>query len=139
MDKLDTGVPVHIEKTEPFELVTEAAGLTEEHNIEPNLQVVNTTFSIASDNRVELRVVLKLNGCLYQMRSIEVINEVAVNEEAPKTKDNEYALKLYYAEANEEVWSIAKRYNTGAEAIITENDMESDRIVTPTMLLIPIV
>jgi hypothetical protein len=73
------------------------------------------------------------------MRSIEVIKEVTVNEDVPKNRDTDYALKLYYAEENEDVWSIAKRYNTGAEAIITENDMESDRITTPTMLLIPII
>jgi len=137
--RLDNGSPVFIEKTEPFELITEFAGLTEEHNVEPNLQVINTTYSISAENQVELRIVLKLNGCLYQMRSIEVINEIAVNEDAPKAKDNEYALKLYYAEENEEVWNIAKRYNTGAEAIITENDMESGKITTPCMLLIPIV
>jgi hypothetical protein len=137
--RLDNNTPVFIEKTEPFELITEAAGLTEEHSIEPNLQVVNTTYSVSAENRIELRVVLRLSGCLYQMRSIEVIKEISVNEDAPKVKNNEYALKLYYAEENEEVWNIAKRYNTGAEAIITENDMESDKITTPCMLLIPII
>jgi len=137
--RLDTGAPIFIEKTEPFELITEFAGLTEEHSVEPNLQVINTTYSISAENKVELRLVLKMGGCLYQMRSIEVINEIVINEEAPKVKDNEYALKLYYAEENEEVWHIAKRYNTDAEAIIAENDMESNQIVTPCMLLIPIV
>jgi hypothetical protein len=149
--RLDNKAPVHIEKTEPFELITEIPeNLSgKEYSIESNLQVINTTYSISSGgdsaggnsacNRVELRVVLRLNGCLYQMRSVEVIKEISINREAPKRKENEYALKLYYAEENEEVWSIAKRYNTGAEAIITENDMESDRITTPCMLLIPIV
>jgi hypothetical protein len=142
--RLDTGAPVFIEKSEPFELTAEANGLTDQHHIEPNLQVVNTTFSIAADNRVDLRVVLKLNGCLYQTRSIEVIKEISINQEVPKEKETDYALKLYYAEENEDIWSIAKRYNTGAQAIITENDMEtdqsgSDRITSPTMLLIPIV
>jgi hypothetical protein len=74
------------------------------------------------------------------MRSIEVIKEIVINEEVPKNRDTEYALKLYYAEENEDVWNIAKRYNTSAAAIITENDMETDdTITTPTMLLIPIV
>jgi hypothetical protein len=137
--RLDNGLPVYIEKTEAFELVTEVAGLTEHHSIEPNLQVVNTTYSISSENKVDLRVVLKLNGCLYEMRSVEVIKEVVINEDAPKNRDTDYALKLYYAEESEDVWNIAKRYNTSAEAIVTENDMECDKITTPTMLLIPIV
>ncbi|MCL2036398.1 MAG: DUF3794 domain-containing protein [Oscillospiraceae bacterium] len=145
--RLSTGTPTYIEKSEPFEIVTEVSGLsefTEQHSIEPNLQVINTTYSISAENRVDIRAVLKLTGCLYQVRSIEVIKEVSVNEDAPKAGNHEYALKLYYAEENEDIWSIAKRYNTSAEAIIAENDMEieqsgSDRITSPCMLLIPIV
>ncbi|MCL2634529.1 MAG: DUF3794 domain-containing protein [Oscillospiraceae bacterium] len=143
--RLDNNTPVYVEKSEPFELVTEATGSSlnsdglENHSIEPNLQVTNVTYSISSDNRVDLRVLLRLNGCLYQLNSIEVIKEITVNEDAPKTKDTDYALKLYYAEENEDVWSIAKRYNTGAEAIITENDLENEKITEPCMLLIPIV
>jgi hypothetical protein len=137
--RLDNNAPVYIEKAEPFEMIAEVPGLTDSHSIEPNLQVVGTTYTITSDNRVEVRVALKFSGCLYEMRSVEVIKEITVNEDAPKNRDTEYALKLYYAEENEVVWDIAKRYNTGAEAIITENDMEGDTIVSPTMLLIPIV
>ncbi|MCL1903764.1 MAG: DUF3794 domain-containing protein [Oscillospiraceae bacterium] len=147
--RLDNNAPVYIEKTEAFELITSVESVfrdaDSEYSIESNLQVVNTTYSVSGSNQVELRVVLKLGACLYQMRSIEVIKEISINRDAPKQKDNEFALKLYYAEANEEVWDIAKRYNTGAAAIIAENDMESNleedtaKVTNPCMLLIPIV
>jgi LysM repeat protein len=133
------GMPAFIEKAEPFELVTEVPMVGNEYSFEPNLQVLHTAFSISSDNRVEIRVNLSLNGCLYLINSINVIREITVNEEKPKEKNSEYALKLYYAEDGEDVWGIAKRYNTSAEAIITENDLESDRVEIPSMLLIPIV
>ena len=139
MGRLVGGSPVFVEKVEQFELVSEVEGLTKEHVIDPNLQVINTTYSISAENRVEIRVTLKLNGALYQMRSIQVIKDISINAEKPKTRNNEYALKLYYAEKNENVWHIAKRYNTSAEAIITENDMEHEKVTTPCMLLIPIV
>jgi len=135
--KLENSAPVFLEKTEQFELVTDASGLTEEHVVEPNLQVTSTAYSISSDKKVDVRVALKLSGCLYRINSLEVIKEITVNSDAPKKKENDYALKLYYAEENEEVWNIAKRYNTGADAIIAENDMESDRVNSPCMLLIP--
>jgi LysM repeat protein len=144
--RFDNNMPIFLEKTEQFELVAEVmqTGLTNAADgtdfiVNSNLQVVGTTYSITSDNKVEVRVVLRLNGCLYQVRAVEVVKEITVNTEAPKTRDTEYALKLYYAEKNENVWSIAKRYNTSADAIITENDMESEKITTPSMLLIPIV
>jgi len=136
---LEGGVPVFIEKAEPFELVAEVPMISPEYSFEPNLQVLHTAFSISSDNKVEIRVNLSLSGCLYLVNSINVIREITVNEEKPKEKSSEYALKLYYAEDGEDVWGIAKRYNTSAEAIITENDLESDRVEVPSMLLIPIV
>ena len=152
MGRLDNNSPVYIEKTESFELVTSVEATTtcvddSEYSVEANLQVVNTTYSISGNNQVELRVALRLGACLYRLRSVEVIKDIAVNGDAPKQKENEHALKLYYAEANEEIWDIAKRYNTAAKAIISENDMESGggfqedtaKVATPCMLLIPIV
>jgi len=135
--RLENAAPVFLEKTEQFELVTEASGLADEYSIEHNLQVANVTYGISSDNKVDVRVALKLSACIYKLRSLEVIKDITVNADAPKKKENDYALKLYYAEENEDVWNIAKRYNTGADAIIAENDMESDRVTSPCMLLIP--
>jgi hypothetical protein len=136
---LEGGTPVFIEKAEPFELITEVPMISPEYSFEPNLQVLHTAFSISGDNRVEIRVNLSLTGCLYLVNSINVIRDITVNQEKPKEKNSEYALKLYYAEDGEDVWGIAKRYNTSADAIITENDLESDRVEIPSMLLIPIV
>ena len=135
---LDSGAPVFIEKAEPFELVTEVPSISAEYSIEPNLQVMHVAFSITAESRVDIRVNLSLNACLYLINSINVIRDIAVNQEKPKEKNTEYALKLYYAEDGEDVWGIAKRYNTSAEAIIVENDLESDRVEIPCMLLIPI-
>jgi len=136
---LDSGMPVFIEKSEPFELVTEVPMLSSEYSIEPNLQVTHVAFSLSGDNKIDIRVNLSLNACLYIINSINVIRDITVNQEKPKDKNTEYALKLYYAEDGEDIWGIAKRYNTSAEAIITENDLEGDRVEIPSMLLIPIV
>ncbi|MDR2533013.1 MAG: DUF3794 domain-containing protein [Oscillospiraceae bacterium] len=136
---IEGGAPVFIEKAEPFELIIEVPMLSSEYSIEPNLQVTHVAFSINGDNRVDIRINLSLNACLYLINSINVIRDITVNQEKPKEKNSEYALKLYYAEDGEDIWGIAKRYNTSAEAIITENDLEGDRVETPSMLLIPIV
>ncbi|MDR2559679.1 MAG: DUF3794 domain-containing protein [Oscillospiraceae bacterium] len=136
---LDGGMPALIEKSEPFELVLEVPMLSSEYSIEPNLQVTQTAFTLSGESKVDIRVNLSLNACLYMINSINVIRDITVNREKPKEKSAEYALKLYYAEDGEDIWGIAKRYNTSADAIITENDLESDRVEFPSMLLIPIV
>lgn len=136
---LENNLPVFIEKSEPFELTFEVPDISSEYSFEPNLQVTQVTFSINGDKKVEIRVDLSLNGCLYLMNSVNVIRDITVNKEKPKEKNNDYALKLYYAEGGEDIWGIAKRYNTSADAIIAENDLEGDRMENSGMLLIPIV
>ncbi|MCL2697716.1 MAG: DUF3794 domain-containing protein [Oscillospiraceae bacterium] len=136
---LDGGMPAFIEKSEPFELVTEVPMISSEYSVEPNLQVTQVGFSLGGENRVDIKVNLSFNACLYLINSINVIRDITVNQEKPKDKNTDYALKLYYAEDGEDIWGIAKRYNTSAEAIITENDLEGDRVDVPSMLLIPIV
>lgn len=137
--RLDSGMPVFIDKSEPFELSVEAACAGAEYNISTNLQITHVTYSISSDNHIDLRINLQFSACMYEVYSVRILRDIAVNEDKPKEKSTEFALKLYYAEESEEIWGIAKRYNTSADAIITENDLESDRVQTPCMLLIPIV
>lgn len=138
LGKLADDAPVYMEKSQVFELIVEVSELSSESRIEPVLQVASTTYSINSENQIDVRVTLNFRGCLYQVQSIDVVKEIAVNEDKPKRKNTEYGLKLYFADPNEDVWSIAKRYNTSASAIISENDLESE-IIVGGMLLIPMI
>ena len=138
MGRLENGTPVFLEKSEPFEIGAEAIG-EEGCTIEPDLQVSSVSYSITGDNNVELRVILELNGCLYGVRNVDVINDIEIDAEKPKEKNTDYALKLYFAEENEEIFAIAKHYNTSAAAIMAENELEAEVTAEPCMLLIPIV
>lgn len=136
--RLADGNPIFIEKNEPFECVsnTQASG---EFSIIPDIQVADTGFSISSDNKVELRIMLAFNACIYRLCSVNAIKEISVDTDKPKQKISDYALKLYYAEKGEDIWNIAKHYNTCADAIVAENDLENDVLTSPAMLLIPII
>ena len=79
-----------------------------------------------------------LNGCAYRLKNITVIENVLLDSEKPKEKSSEYALKMYYAEENEEIFAVAKRYNTKPEAIMEENELEEEVLSAPCLLLIPI-
>ncbi len=136
--RLESGLPVYIEKVQPFELSVPVSGLNGDSVIEPSVQVSSVSYSMTSDSEIELRVSVSMQGCLYQTGLVEVVKEISVNTDSPKQKNNEYGLKLYFAEENEDVWSIAKQYNTDCEQIKSENDIQGDK-VPAGMLLIPIV
>ena len=44
---------------------------------------------------------------------------------------------IYFSDAGESVWNIARRYNTTMEAIMRENHLESEQVPEKCMLLIP--
>lgn len=141
-----TGAPVFLEKSEPVELVCEinsgvnpVSGFEEENSvIEPDIQVTDVSFNINGDRAVEVRVGISLSGCIYRLRDVTVIENVLINSDKPKEKSTEYALKMYYAEENEEIFAVAKRYNTKPEAIMEENELEEEVLSAPCLLLIPI-
>ena len=68
-----------------------------------------------------------------------MVEDVTVDEETVKEVDKNTALTIYYCDTGEEVWQIAKRYNTSVDAIMQSNDLEDDRIGDKRTLLIPIV
>ena len=76
------------------------------------------------------------SGSLYSQYRKNVLCDVAVDESRPKTRQ-ENLLYLYYAGEQEQIWEIAKRYNTSVEAIREGNQLEGGVIGEKTMLLIP--
>ncbi len=133
----DSGTPVFVEKTEPVELSCDI-GITDENcGLEPDIQITDVSFNINGDSSAELRITFTLNGCIYRMKNVSVIESVILDEDKPKEKNSEYGLKMYYAEKDEEIFGIAKRYNTKPEAIMEENELEEDVLTAPCLLLIP--
>lgn len=134
-----TGTPVYIEKSEPIELSCEIGVIDENSAIEPNIQIADVSYNINGDFSAELRITISLNGCIYKLKTVSVIEDVLLDTEKPKVKSSEYALKMYFAGANEEIFAVAKRYNTKPEAIMEENELEEDVLSAPCLLLIPII
>ena len=136
--KKEDGAPLFIEKTSPFEMTVAVSGVNADSSIEPYLQVTSVGYSIDGEGRIDVRANVLVQGCLYQSVSVDIIKDVAVDESVCKEKQSDYLLKLYFAEKDELVWDIAKRYNTSAEAILCENGIEEGE-TADGMLLIPIV
>ncbi len=94
---------------------------------------------MASTNSIEVKADVRINGCIYDHSCCNIINEIDIDESSIKKRDGDYALKLYYAEPDEEIWEIAKKYSTSVQAIVDENELENDIIRSKKMILIPIV
>lgn len=48
-------------------------------------------------------------------------------------------MTIYYADAEKNIWSIAKRYNTSLSAVMEENGLEEEILPEKQIVLIPMI
>lgn len=134
----DGGIPIVLDKADSIEAETDIA--SDESFISlPGASVTGVSFGITGDNSAEIRAQVNVSGLVGRTETVNAVNEITINEESPKRADTEYALRLYFADGDEKVWDISKRYNTSAAAIIAENELDSETDTVSGMILIPIV
>lgn len=105
----------------------------------PPVQVQSCTYTLAGSDTVSVQTELLLSGQIMQQQTQMLLTDVQIDPEQPLPVTENYALRLYFAQPEESLWEIAKRYHTSETAIREENDIPADRLNTPQMLLIPIV
>ncbi|MBE6886104.1 MAG: DUF3794 domain-containing protein [Ruminococcaceae bacterium] len=88
---------------------------------------------------LELRAELRWEGELRTLLTRTVLTDVRLDEEHPLERDPAIGLIVYYADAGERIWDIAKRYRTSAAAVQEENETESEILPNRCMLMIPMV
>lgn len=102
----------------------------------PSLTVRGVSYTLAGD-QIDVRCEIGVQGSVISQRSENTINDIVLNEDAPKAKDDDSALVIYYGDAGEELWDIAKRYNTSVAAILEENHAERETLAEHQTLFIP--
>lgn len=132
------GEPVYTEKMMEFEYAHDWAGRPEAIKCDAGVTVLSLSYRITGSNGIEVRAELGFTASVRQSESYRVICSVSADESKPKPKDNAASLIIYYADAGETIWNIARAYCTSVEAIQQENDLMGDTIETRSMLLIPV-
>lgn len=87
---------------------------------------------------IEVRAELHLEAEIARRITFKAISQVSADETKTAEKDESTPLCLYYAEAGESLWSIAREYRTSVENIRAENDLSGDTVENRGMLMIPV-
>lgn len=131
-------LPVLLEKDDTFEFSSIFNGITSSTVIEPKISVMACSYNLSSANTISVKADLKICANLYSSSEIDVITDLNIDENSKKQQDGDYAIKLYYGVENEDIWDIAKKYNSSVDAIINENDLTGDKLDKSGMIIIPI-
>ncbi len=138
---LQDDIPIYIEKFIDFQTSVPIKNL-DAGDIRYDLEVKNRKINYSLNNdSMDLKIDLNLEGYIYQNKVKNVITDIKVSEnDKVKEKNDNNSLIVYYAQPGEDVWELAKKYNTNISAILNENeDLEEGIIKEKRMLLIPVV
>ena len=94
---------------------------------------------VISDGMLELCCDFIVSGVLIEWENKNFITDLEVDINKPRQSDPMLGMIIYYAEAGEQVWDIAKRFGALPESIISDNALKSDIIENDMPLIIPAV
>ncbi len=130
----EKGVPSYTEKSFDCELQYK---LTEGELFGGNAEgtVKDITWNVTDKNTVNVSADVVFEGEIFRKIKKKLCTDITVNETAPKS-DRDCALILYYPQKGEDLWSIAKKYNTTVKLLEEENELKSGETVDGKMLII---
>ena len=98
-------------------------------------EVLSSSYTLSSDNSIELRLNLKVSGIIYNIEELDVITDMQKTETClPNTAAS---ITVYFVQDNETLWDIAKKYYTTVDDIICINELSETTIKKDMRILIP--
>ncbi len=135
----DEEQPINSLKHEiPFKHTVGVDNIRQDENCNIQLAVENLTYDVLSGSEIELK--MAVNMALKPIKPLEVnlLDKIEEREEDEPRAENKYSILIYFAQENDTLWSIAKRYGTTILNIENINDMEDSSIISPgQQILIP--
>lgn len=135
----EDGTPYSVEKEEAFSIVVPMDNTSENCVFDVKVYPLSCSYTMVSDNEVEIKTDIKVSGTVCCTEYFSGIDSISVDEASAVEHNKACALKLYFADAGESVWEISKHYRTSPDAVINENDLDSDTLADSRMLIIPII
>lgn len=104
----------------------------------PSLRAAGQSYSFGGEGSLEIRCEVAMAGCVYRCSGQPLICEITLDENRRKQVGVEKGLYICRAEAGEDLWDIARRYNTSVDHILEENQLTNGSLEKRTMLLVPV-
>ena len=134
----EKGIPSYLEKSFDLELVQNLPSEKGRLSGDVYGMIKNLSWSVTGKNNLSVSADVSVEGEICRKFSKKLCVDITVDEAATKKKDD-CAVILYYPQKGEELWSIAKRYNTTIKLLEEENDLKNKETDDGMMLIVPTV
>ena len=127
---------VYSEKNVRFECAVSQTVACQNVRSECSVAIKNCGYSVSGDSKLEIQAELCLHCALYEDIPARQICSVELDESRPKSPENRPAAVLYFAEPGEELWDIAREYNSSVESIRIDNGIDGDTVDESRLLIV---
>ena len=130
----DPALPVgSFQEDFPFRHILEVDGAQSHMDCSSEAVAEHVGHTLLAQDEAELKILVLCRTSVFQTMEKEVIISV---EELEEAAGREAGIYIYYAQADDTLWSIAKKYNTTISSIVKYNTLEGDVLAPGTRLLI---
>lgn len=98
----------------------------------PSVKIIGCDYTL-NENGVDIRVKIKISAVIFEKCNEKVVEDITLGDR-PVNKSS--SLIIYYANAGDELWDIARHFGTTVEKIMRENDLENDVLSNSSPLVI---
>jgi len=124
------------QKTQPAEISVAADKAYALGGADCEVKVVSCSMGRGKN---EVSVLLWVGCRVSKNQSVELLSSMDISSEQSAPLDPKTALTIYFAQAGEDAFDIAKQYNTSARAVMEENGLETTQFSAPQRILIPMI
>ena len=121
-----------------FDFESELSEKCEKLRCDPVMSIEKVDSSRPGGDKIELKCDFSVSAQVYSAETRRVLKNIEIDESKCKPA-SDAALTVYYAQKGENIWEIAKRYNTKISAVKDENSLTADVTDSEMMLMIPCV
>lgn len=108
----------------PFRCEVEVAEIQPGMDLETELSIDHVSFNVTSLEEIEITVALEVTGKTFTHYTKDIV--VQIKELESISRDEPFGLKIYFAQAGDSLWNIAKQFHMTVEEILRFN-AELDR------------
>jgi len=128
----------YIERIVPFECTAPLSENVDNGHAEIAAYIQSCTYTLSSASSISVKAEVVCGASVYENIQRSCISKIDPDVNKIKAHADEPALVVYFADAGEKLWNIAREHNSSVEIIQQENDLCEDTLINKCMLLIPV-
>jgi len=120
----------------PYRQVIEAKGATPGMNVMVDTSIDHVAFNMLSPRETEVRFQLTFSTQVVSQVETSIIGDVEVGDMDPDVLANQASMTVYIIQPGDNLWKIAKRFNTPLDELIAVNQIENPLKIAPGQKLL---